>query len=134
MENTLYNFGDVESNSAQPTVINDAIASVLRHNGSACYAEMERFLMAPGVTGSRSFDQAHAVTILLDHDVELKKAITKIMSSTPALTEHALWARLCHVLRKSGFKFKFGRLVGLLEHKPDNDTDSPSEPGEPDVA
>lgn len=134
MENTLYNFGDVEANSDRPTVINDAIASVLRHNGGACYAEMERFLMAPGVTGSKSFDQGRAVLILLKHDDSLDGVISNIMDNTAALTEHALWSRLSNVLRKTGFKFKFGRLVGLLEHKPTSDTDSPAEPGEPDVA
>lgn len=132
MENTLFDFNSVQASAAQPTVINDAIAAVLGADDGACYAEMERYLMAPGVTGSKSFDQGRAVIILLKHDKKGDGKIALIMSKTASLTEHALWSRLSTVLRKTGFKFKFGRLVGLLEHKADNENEFSA--SEPDVA
>ena len=125
MENTLFDFGKVEANSPAPTAINDAIAAVLRANDSACYKEMERHLVAPGVTGSRFFDQHSAVCILLKHDTAAKtdkrpagmRRIKKMMDNTPSMTQAYLWSRLCMTLRKAGFNIKHGRLVGLIEKK-----------------
>ena len=117
MENTLYKFAEVESRSIKPTAINEAIATTMRKDGGACYAEMERFLIAPGVTGSREFDKCRAVGILLKHDLKDCKVINNAMKTTASFTEQYVWSRLCAVLRRSGFKMKFGRVTGLIEHQ-----------------
>ena len=129
MVNSLYSFVDVEAKNPSNLTIRDIVKNVLRSDNGACYAEMEPFLMAPGVSGSRSFDQAYAVRILLDYDRDGDGEIAKVLVSTPTLKHRNLWDILQHVLRSTGFKMKHGRLIGLLEHKPEDKEDD----GQPDI-
>lgn len=131
MVNSMYNFADVEAKLASPATIKELVKNVLRANDGACYAEIEKFLMPPGKTGSRAFDQAHSVITLLKHDAEHESAIATVMAATPTLNERILWDILQSVLRGVGFKMQHGRLTGLLEHKPKKDGDDNS--GQPDI-
>jgi len=130
MPTSLYSFSDVEAKTAKPMVVNQAIKDVLKANGDSCYIDMERYLVPPGVTGSRAFDQAFAVMVLLKHDQKNGSFLKTAMGETPQLTERVLWDRLQAVLRGAGFKVSHGRLVGLLEApKEDDNGDS----GQPDI-
>ena len=139
----MYNFADVEAKIASPITIREIVKNVLRTDDGACYSEIEAYLMPPGRTGSRQFDQAHAVMRLLEHDDmatpdDQLGAIAKIMKATPTLRERALWDILQSVLRSSGFKMRHGRLTGLLEHKVDPKTgevvsSNGDEDGQPDI-
>lgn len=127
MSNTLYKISDVVAGRAKPAVINAEILKVLCANNDLCYNEMEKYLVAPDVTGSRFFDQHAAVCVLLKHDTIEKVEgvmagdgiITKMMEGNSSVTQAYLWQRLCTVLRQSGFNMKQGRLVGLIEKKPE---------------
>lgn len=132
MTSSLYSFTDVEANNPQKLTLRDLIATVLRKDKGRCYAEMEPYLLAPGVSGSRYFDQAYAVQVLLTHDREGDGQLAKIMVNTPTLKHRTLWDELQFVLRKSGFKMKHGRLIGLLEHRPKAD-DEKEDDGQPDI-
>lgn len=131
MVNSLYRFSDVEAQNPSKDTIQEAIRSTLRANDDACYVDMEPYLMAPGVSGSRYFDQAYAVSVLLAHDREGAGRIAKIMVETPTLKQRGLWDELQKVLRKAGFKMKHGRLAGLLENRPD--PNEKEDDGQPDI-
>ena len=133
MVNSLYSFIDVEAQTASPSTLRDIVKGVLRADSGACYAEMESYLMPPGVSGSRSFDQAYAVKVLLKHDANLEGQIATKMVDTPTLNHRALWDILQNVLRSSGFRMKHGRLVGLLEHKKDPAQEDNDSAGQPDI-
>lgn len=133
MVNSMYNFADVEAKLASPLTINGLVKNVLRANDGVCYAEIETFLMPPGKTGSRSFDQANAVLCLLVHDKELESSIATFMAATPTLNQRLLWDILQRVLRQAGFKMQHGRLTGLLDHKPAKKDDNGDEAGQPDI-
>ena len=129
MVNSLYSFTEVEAKTASPSTLREIVKSVLRADDGVCYSEMEAYLMPPGVSGSRAFDQAYAVKVLMSHDAEQKGQIATKMADTPTLNHRALWDILQNVLRSSGFKMKHGRLVGILEHKKDENDDD----GQPDI-
>lgn len=129
MVNSLYNFADVEANNPPAQSIRDTVAAVLRADGGACYAEMEAYLLPPGVSGSKFFDQAYAVSVLMAHDRDGDGQIAKIMANTPTLKHRTLWDILQSVLRGAGFKMKHGRLAGLLENR----TDEREDDGQPDI-
>ncbi len=131
MVNSLYSFADVEANNPPKSTVSDSVVNVLRGQDGACYAEMEPYLLAPGVSGSRFFDQAYAVDVLLRHDREGDGMIAKIMVNTPTLKRRTLWDVLQKVLRTTGFKMRHGRLVGLLEHRPDEEPKE--DDGQPDI-
>lgn len=131
MVNSLYRFSDVEAQNPTPDCIREAIRSVLVADGDACYMDMEPYLMAPGVCGSRFFDQALAVETLLKHDREGEGRIAKLMTEKPTLVRRGIWDELQKVLRKAGFKIKHGRVAGLLENRetPEDENES----GQPDI-
>ena len=129
MVNSLYSFVDVEAKNPSTLTLRDIVKNVLRADSGSCYAEMEPYLMAPGISGSRSFDQAYAVQVLLDHDRNGDGEIAKILVNTPTLKHRSLWDVLQVVLRSTGFKMRHGRLVGLLEHKAEEKDDD----GQPDI-
>lgn len=128
--NSLYRFSDVEAQNPTSPTISDAIKNVLRANNDACYIEMEQYLLPPGVTGSKYFDQANAVRVLLDHDRDGDAALTRMMAETTTLKQRQLWDYLQRVLRNAGFKMKHGRLAGLLEGP---STAKENDDGQPDI-
>ena len=131
MSHSLYSFIDVEAKTASPSTLRDIVKGVLRADDGACYSAMELYLMPPGISGSRSFDQAYAVKVLMVHDGKQEGQIATKMADTPTLNHRALWDILQNVLRSSGFKMRHGRLVGLLEHKKPEEDENGG--GQPDI-
>jgi hypothetical protein len=131
MVHSLYSFIEVEAKKASPSTLREIVKGVLRADDGACYSDMEPFLMPPGTSGSRSFDQAYAVDVLLAHDARQKGQIAIKMVDTQTLNRRALWDILQNVLRSSGFKMRHGRLVGLLEHKKSEEDENGG--GQPDI-
>ena len=128
--NSLYRFSDVEAQNPTSPTISDAIKVVLRADRDACYIEMEQYLLPPGVTGSKFFDQANAVRVLLEYDRDGDAVLTKMMGETPSLKQRQLWDYLQRVLRNAGFKMRHGRLAGLLEAPLNSKED---DHGQPDI-
>lgn len=120
----------IAKNPPQRTV-RQVVADILLHNDGACYELMEPFLMPPGNTGSRAFDQAKAVFIMVDYDDKNDRNLISMMQSTPRLNERALWDILVQVLRGFGYRIQHGRITGLLEGPKKGDNGR--EEGEPDV-
>jgi len=133
MSTSLYNFAEVEAKKASPLAINDHIRAVLRGNESACYSELEPYLIPPGVSGSRQFDQAYAVSVLLKHDAKHNDSLINIALRETSLSHRALWDRLQSVLRRAGFQMKHGRLIGVLEDKSGKNGDENDDQGQPDI-
>jgi len=127
----LFSFSDVEAKKASPTTLNQIIKDVLRDNNDACYADMEPFLLPPGISGSKTFDQAYAVEALLKHDAKNGGRIAVVMESQ-RLSRRMLWDRIQSVLRSVGFKVSHGRIVGLLEDKSGENGDN-NDSGQPDI-
>ena len=130
MTQSLYSFIEVEAKTASPSTLRQIVNSVLRADDGACYSEMETYLMPPGVSGSRSFDQAYAVKVLMAHDGKQDGQIATKMVDTPTLNHRAVWDILQNVLRSAGFKMRHGRLIGILEHKKDEEENGG---GQPDI-
>lgn len=130
MVHSLYKFHEVEAKTASPSTLRQIVRGILGANDGACYSEMEAYLMPPGVSGSRYFDQAYAVKVLMSHDAELNGQIAARMADTPTLNHRAIWDILQAVLRATGFKMRHGRLIGLLEHKKAEDGNGS---GQPDI-
>ena len=128
----LFSFSEVEAKKASPITINQIIKDVLRASNDACYSEMEQWLLPPGVSGSRSFDQAYAVEVVLKHDSSNGGRIASIMESH-GLSRRLLWDRIQSVLRSVGFKFSHGRLVGLIEDMRDRKDSDNDDMGQPDI-
>lgn len=129
MPTSLFRFSEVEAKTAKPLSVNTSIRSVLKANGDSCWIDMERYLMPPGISGSRAFDQAYAVNILLKHDKDNGGMIHAAMEASPQLTHRVLWDRLQSVLRVAGFRVSHGRLIGLLENPKEDDETN----GQPDI-
>jgi hypothetical protein len=117
MSKSLFKFSDVEAKKASPATTREIIRSILKANDDACATELERFMMSPGVAGSREYDHAYAVGVLLAHDADHGGALARMMADTPALSRRMLWDWLVRVYVSAGFQFKHGRMVGLLEDK-----------------
>lgn len=132
MAKSLYVFAEVEAKTASPQTLNMIVRDVLRADDGICYAEMERYLRPPGVSGSRQFDQAYAVDVLMKHDATTGGRIASAVEST-GLTRRELWDRLVSVLRSVGFRIQHGRLTGLrLEDKRKNGEED-DDSGQPDI-
>lgn len=127
---SLFNFTDVLAKNATTKNIQDAINDVLKSDDNACYNEMEPRLLPPGIAGSRFYDQAAAVAILLSHD-KVHGGIIHTMMVEKRLNERMLWDLMYKALRKAGFKMKSGRLIGLLEDKSDQNGEEAQ--GVPDI-
>ena len=113
---SIFKFSDVASKNANPASIREAIKHVLEADDDACSSEIEPYLMAPGLTGSREWDHAYAVRAILKHDARHGGRISSIMIASH-IKERALWDWVVRVYVSSGFHFAGGRLVGLLEDK-----------------
>ena len=113
---SLWKFSDVEAKKASPATTREIIKETLKASDDACAAEIERYLIPPGVSGSREYDHAYAVGVLLKHDAMNGGRIATVMEAT-GLSRRMLWDELVKVYRSVGFQFKHGRLVGLLEDK-----------------
>lgn len=135
---SLYDIVAISNNNPKPDTIKSVIKDIVLWKDGACYREMERYLRAPGVTGSKAFDQGNSVNVLLkwDHlkansdenDRTLRVGrLRAIMNGTKA-NEREVWDRLVSVLRDIGFRFKHGRLVGAISIEDQADDD-----GAPDI-
>lgn len=129
---SLYNFSEVEAKQASPTTLNQIIKDVLRASNGACYSDMERWLLPPGVSGSKAFDQAYAVETVLKHDAMNGGRIAVVMESQ-GLSRRLLWDRVQSVLRSVGFKISHGRLMGILEDMRDRKDAENDDSGQPDI-
>lgn len=116
MSTSLWKFSDVEAKKATPATLREEIKIVLKENDDACASEMERYLIPPGKAGSREYDHAYAVGVLLKHDALNGARIATMMDST-GMSQRMLWDEIVKVYRHVGFQFKHGRLVGLIEDK-----------------
>lgn len=124
MSQTLWKFSQVEARNASPATLRERIRDVLKAENDACADEMMPYLIAPGVSGSREFDHAYAVDVLLEHDEKNGGQIAAAMvASAPAITRRMLWDHLVAVFRKANFDVRHGRVVGLLEDKSGETTD-----------
>jgi len=137
MGQSLFNINDVIAKNPSTVTLGLIIQEVLCANDGACYAEMEKYLMPPGVSGSRFFDQSEAVNVLLRHDAEQDSPrLMAAIKSTQSLTRIVLWDKLQKELRKIGFQMRHGRLVGVIEDK-STKSEQPEEQveaGQPDIA
>ena len=127
MGKSLFSITEVEAKTAKPMAVNSIIKDVLKANDEKAWADIERYLMPPGVSGSRQFDQAYAVKSLLDADAETGGRIAIVMEST-GMSRRMLWDRLHAVLKSVGFRMSHGRLLGGMDENVDT-----SENGQPDV-
>lgn len=131
MGTSLFSFNDVESKNPPSHTILTAVKDVLRANNGACYSDIEPLIMPPGRSGSRSFDQAYAVSVLLEHDENLERRIVSIMEKSN-LSRRMLWDKLQKALKDTGFKMKNGRLVGILEDMR-SEEEKNGDTGQPDI-
>jgi hypothetical protein len=134
----LYDLEAIVNKNPKPDHIKAIIKAGLLHKKAACYKEMEPYLRAPGVCGSKAFDQGNAVNILLKHDFLSVNSdgggtlsvgpLRQKMNATKA-NEREVWDRLVSVLRDIGMRFRHGRLVGEPAISDQSDDD-----GAPDVS
>ena len=113
MGNSLYSFSEVQAKRATPSTVYTIIENLLKANEDACYVEMERYLRGAAPTGSSQFDHAHCVRVLLEQEKKDGKLL-HVAINEKGLTEREIWDKLQNVLRKAGFKFQHGKMVGLL--------------------
>ena len=113
---SMFKFSEVEAKKANPETLRQIIKTVIRENDDACWSEMERYLVPPGVAGSREYDHAYAIGILLKHDEQHGGRLAAAMEATH-MPLRMLWDEVVKVCRQVGFRFHNGRLVGLLEDK-----------------
>lgn len=134
---SLYDLEAIANKTAKPDDLKAAIKTRLLARHAACYREMERYLRAPGVTGSKSFDQGNAVNVLLKHDylsvndddsAVIKVGPIRTMMNATKANEREIWDRLVSTLRDIGMRFKHGRLVGAISIEDQSDDD-----GAPDI-
>lgn len=107
-------FSEVEARRASPKTVQMDIREVIKANEDACWEDMKRYLIAPGVTGRKQWDQAYAMEILLQHDKKLGGTLTDSILGGD-LTYESLWTNLQRVLVKAGYKLQRGFIVDLLE-------------------
>lgn len=122
MSTSLFRFSDVEAKKASPQTLREIIKDVIRADDDACWQEMERYLMPPGVAGSREYDHAYAVGVVLKHDALHGGRIATVMEST-GLARRMLWDEIVKTCRAVGFRFVRGRLVGVLEDRSNESAD-----------
>ena len=127
---SMFNLTEVLAKNASTATVQSTITEVLHANDNCCYEEMEPHLMPPGVAGSRFYDQAYAVRILLDHD-KIHGGMLHTMMIEKRMRERMVWDYLYKALKKAGFRMKSGRLIGLLEDKSDSNGDDTQ--GEADI-
>jgi len=113
MGNSLYRFSEVQAKKATPATVQESIRKLLADNDDACYVEMERYLRGNANTGSRAFDHAHCVNILLQHD-KMDGGMLHVAMQEKGLSEMEIWERLTRVLRTAGFKMHNGKLTGTI--------------------
>ena len=113
---SLFKFSDVEAKKATPQTLRQIVKDVIQADDDACWAEMEPFLIPPGRSGSREYDHAYAVGVLLKHDAQHGGRIATVMEAT-GMPRRMIWDEVVKVCRQVGFRFHNGRLIGLLEDK-----------------
>jgi len=120
----IFRFSEVEAKKANPKTLRGFIKDVLKADDDACWCDMEGFLRPPGESGSREYDHAYAVQVLLKHDALHGGTIGTVMEAT-GMKQRLLWDELVKVIREAGFRFRHGRLVGVLEDmREDNANDT----------
>lgn len=114
----LTNFSEVEAKKATPETLRQMIKDVLKSEGDKCWREMLPLMLPPGLSGSREYDHAYAVGVLLKHDALIGGRIALFMN-TNNMPRRMLWDEIVKVCRQVGFRIHNGRLIGLLEDKSD---------------
>ena len=105
----LYNPNDVLDNKPSKLTIRERIKPVVLDK--LCWNEMEPMLMG-NFSGSRSFDHAYAVDVLLVHDERLGNHIHACMTSSPMQNRAQVWQHLSKVIADIGFEFQGGVMIG----------------------
>jgi hypothetical protein len=118
----LYKFSDVEAQRPTTANLRELVRSVMKADNDTCATAMERFMLPPGPSGSREYDHAYAVDVLLQHDAKHGGYIASLMVST-GLSRRMIFDEIIKVYRKAGFKVSHGRIVGLLEDHSDENGD-----------
>ena len=137
---TLYDLSSINNKNPKADDFKAIIKSILLAKDDSCYREMEVYLRAPGITGSRSFDQGMAVNVLLKHDfllvnpdssnsTTLKTGTLRAKMNGSKTNEREIWDKLVSVLRGIGMRFKHGRLIGAIGIEDQDQDDS----GSPDI-
>lgn len=116
MSTSIFKFSEVEAKKASPQTLRQGIKDVIQADNDACWMDMEPYLIPPGVAGSREYDHAYAVDVLLKHDAKHGGRIFLFMESN-RMPRRMVWDEVVKVCRQVGFRFHNGRLVGLLEDK-----------------
>lgn len=116
----IYDYAAVAGNRAKPLPITYTISDLLKSNRKA-WVRIQGFMSPPGLTGSRSFDHANVAIILREYLGDRLKGCNDVL----------VYNCFVRAVRDDGFKVQHGRITGLLEKKPAEET--PLEPGEPDV-
>lgn len=128
MSSNMMKFSYVESRTASPKTLRELIKSVLKADDDACAQEILPFLTPPGQNGSREYDHCEAVTILLRYDA-LDKNGGHIGDAMKAqnISKRMLWDHVVAVYRGVGFRFKQGRLIGLMLEEDDQPNNGPED-------
>jgi hypothetical protein len=122
---TQFDIKQIYNNEPRPKKLRDSLVEVCLLDG--VWDEMEKYLVPPGVEGSKAFDQIQSVNVLRKHD---KKGYLAKYNG------RMLWIELSKALPYIGFRMQHGRVVGVLEHKPKEDevvVEDPIQLWEPDI-
>mgnify|MGYP000854454379 CR=1 FL=1 len=113
-------YSNIKSSRKAPVTLRNYVDLIFQANEDACWNECLPYLSPPGIEGSTSWDQKAVIDIILRHD-QLKgngSHITNYMFNN-GMTKVMLWSEVVKVIRKAGFDMRRGRLMGVLEHKPE---------------
>jgi hypothetical protein len=131
---TLFDIVGISNKNPKPDDFKTVIKDILLKKDGACYKEMEVYLRAPGVTGSKSFDQGNAVNILLmfdhtyanpDDTPTIALGTLRVLMNSAQANEREMWDKLVSVLKGIGLRFKHGRLVGAIGIEETDDSGAP---------
>ncbi len=122
-KNGLPMFSQVPSNAATRSAITVAIRTKIAAylQDDELFAPLTAFITPEGVTGHKFFDQCRAAEMILAYDddqVNLDDAANGKrgpLSDEYQLNEYTVWKHLEAVLRKKGFVFSRGRVLGLAQ-------------------
>jgi hypothetical protein len=119
-----FDIKQVFSNEPRPKKLRDMIVELCLSDN--VWEEMEKYLLPPGIEGSKQFDHAQTVNVLRKYDFN---------GYLENYNGRAIWIELSKALPYIGFKMQHGRVTGLLDHKPKEDdiAEEPLSPSDPDI-
>lgn len=110
---SIFSFSAVEAKRPTTESLRELIRLVMKADNDACSDEMTPYMLPPGICGSREYDHARTVDILLRHDALAGGNVAASMKANK-MSERMLFDEIVKVYRKAGFKLSHGRIVGLL--------------------